>query len=326
MSEVIDQSTTNESTVEIEPCEQIYRITNDPDEVARGQDTQARGALTIQDVTSAITCSSSVAEKLSLQLIEEMNKIAPNSLASFAHLNVDLLESVFPFLQPSAVAALERAINKRGKKLLVNSAYRTIAQQLILFNFGQRGECGIGLVARPGQSNHQSGLALDIEDHGGWKPFLEAEGWRWLGEKDPPHFDFVGGGTKDVRQTAILAFQILWDRHNPGDSINDGGSYGPQTEARLNRSPVDGFGSAASGKTVGTIARVLELQTPLMQGDDVLKVQQALIKAGFNLGENGTDKLYGMVTANAVKQFQQQKGLTADGKVGPKTREALGIT
>jgi chitosanase len=66
----------------------------------------------------------------------------------------------------------------------------------------------------------------------------------------------------------------------------------------------------------------LQLQTPPMQGDDVRAVQQALVNAGFTVTVDGA---FGTATEAAVRQFQQQKGLTADGIVGPATRSALGL-
>jgi chitosanase len=68
--------------------------------------------------------------------------------------------------------------------------------------------------------------------------------------------------------------------------------------------------------------RMLRLQIPLMQGDDVTALQQALVKAGITLNVDGN---FGADTEAAVKQFQAQKGLTVDGIVGPATRSALGL-
>ena len=68
--------------------------------------------------------------------------------------------------------------------------------------------------------------------------------------------------------------------------------------------------------------RTLRLQSPLMQGDDVKAVQQALVRAGFAVTPDGA---FGSITDAAVKLFQKQKGLTIDGIVGPATRSALGL-
>ncbi len=66
---------------------------------------------------------------------------------------------------------------------------------------------------------------------------------------------------------------------------------------------------------------------PILQrgstGPDVTRVQQRLLELGFD--PNGIDGNFGPGTEAAVKAFQQAKGLTVDGKVGPITWEALGI-
>jgi lysozyme len=64
--------------------------------------------------------------------------------------------------------------------------------------------------------------------------------------------------------------------------------------------------------------RVLTLTEPIMQGEDVRQVQEAPIAAGINVSADG---VFGKDTDRAVRQFQQQKGLTADGVVGVQTRK-----
>jgi peptidoglycan hydrolase-like protein with peptidoglycan-binding domain len=66
----------------------------------------------------------------------------------------------------------------------------------------------------------------------------------------------------------------------------------------------------------------LQLQTPPLQGDNVRALQQALVNGGFSLAVDG---VFGASTDAAVRLFQQQKGLTIDGIVGPATRSALGL-
>ena len=55
----------------------------------------------------------------------------------------------------------------------------------------------------------------------------------------------------------------------------------------------------------------------------VKEVQQKLIELGYNLGICGADGDFGTATEAAVKQFQRDHGLTADGVVGQKTYAAL---
>lgn len=268
----------------------------------------------VKDIT---TCETSAVRGLDQQLIDEINAIVPNALVSIEDLNVAATgSSVWLLMQPPAKEALGQALNERGTKLEVNSAYRTIAAQLLLYQHAQAGRCGISIAARPGRSNHQSGLALDVEDAAGWEPFLERHGWERLLPSDPVHFDFVQGG-QDIRSTAILAFQRLWNRNNPNDRIAEDGAYGPQTEARLGNSPAEGFGTVPDSPP-----RLLRLTQPFMQGEDVRQVQEALVRMGFALAADG---IYGPITEGAVRQFQTDKGLTVDGLVGPQTRAALGL-
>lgn len=53
--------------------------------------------------------------------------------------------------------------------------------------------------------------------------------------------------------------------------------------------------------------------------DDVKKIQEALQAAGYELTQFGADGKYGKETEEAIKMFQQARGITADGIVGPET-------
>jgi hypothetical protein len=223
---------------------------------------------------------------------------------------VELEEAAFPFLQPQAKQGLQQAIQERGIKMSINSAYRTIAQQLLLYRWGSG--CGYPVVASPGKSNHQSGLAIDIKEPDDWQPFLEKYGWRRLGSFDPPHFDYVGEGTKDIGSTAMLAIQKLWNKNHPNKRIGEDGDDGSQTGDALNRSPAMGFEIAPWDEK----PRVLRLSRPMTEGSDMLKLQEALKKGGLAVSSDG---VFGAGTDKAVKEFQQKKSLTADGIVDSKT-------
>ena len=68
-------------------------------------------------------------------------------------------------------------------------------------------------------------------------------------------------------------------------------------------------------------AVVLEIGS---SGANVTKVQKKLIQFGYLDGE--ADGRYGEKTRDAVKWFQRRNGLTVDGRVGPATAAALGVT
>lgn len=61
-------------------------------------------------------------------------------------------------------------------------------------------------------------------------------------------------------------------------------------------------------------------------GEEVIALQQKLVSLGILIMPTNTDYGYfGPLTFTAVKTFQTSKGLTADGIVGAKTKEALGL-
>ncbi|GAP96277.1 peptidoglycan-binding protein [Leptolyngbya sp. NIES-2104] len=253
--------------------------------------------------------STAIANALSQQIIHQMNLIVPNILASFDDLNINAGEAAYPLVQLKAKQALQKAIQERGRTMVLNSGYRTIAQQFLLYSWYH----GRSPVAPVGASNHQDGLAIDIEDARGWEPYLEKYGWYPL-PGDPPHFDFdpdSSHGTQELGKTAVLAFQQLWNKNNPSEPLKEDGLYGGNTADALSRSPAQGFDKAPWDDN----PRLLRLSKPLMEGSDVLRLQQKL-----NLAADG---VFGSNTDKAVKAFQQQKSLTADGIVGAKTWTAL---
>ncbi len=68
-------------------------------------------------------------------------------------------------------------------------------------------------------------------------------------------------------------------------------------------------------------AVVLEIGS---RGSNVTKVQKRLIQYGYLDGE--ADGRFGEKTQAAVRLFQRRNGLTVDGRVGPDTAAALGVT
>ncbi|MDZ8106418.1 MAG: peptidoglycan-binding protein [Nostoc sp. DedQUE12a] len=304
MSDSISDTSEQFDDLVVEPCLEIHEF----------EESAPRASFN-GFLKDAPTANTSVVNGLSQQLIYQINLIVPNALVSFDDLDVELGSAAYPFVPPAAKLALQKAIEKRGRKLVVNSAYRTLAQQMLLFNGKKRGE-NPNPVAAPGTSNHQSGLALDIEDRQGWLPFLNGTGWQPLAG-DPPHIDYRGAGAKDLRRETILAFQQLWNKNNPTEQIGEDGRWGTKTESALNRSPAMGFEKAPWDST----PRILRLSRPLMEGSDVRKLQEKLQAAGFTIAV--ADGVFGAETQRAVKEFQQQKGLVVDGLAGAKTLELI---
>ena len=84
----------------------------------------------------------------------------------------------------------------------------------------------------------------------------------------------------------------------------------------------EGTGEEITGETIPETPRTLKVADSPIQGEDVRQVQEALKKAGINIEPDG---FFGNDTDKAVRQFQKQKGLTADGVVGDQTRKELGL-
>lgn len=59
------------------------------------------------------------------------------------------------------------------------------------------------------------------------------------------------------------------------------------------------------------------------RGDNVRKLQQSLINAGYDVGSTGADGIYGQRTQDAVRRYQQAQGIDADGIFGEWTQGRL---
>ena len=68
--------------------------------------------------------------------------------------------------------------------------------------------------------------------------------------------------------------------------------------------------------------QLLHLADPYFKGEDVRQIQTALAAKGFSVSIDG---VFSPGTDKAVKAFQQKQGCVADGLVGQKTRQALGL-
>lgn len=187
-------------------------------------------------------CSTAIAAGLTNQLIAELNALG----TSFAPLD-DTSRFVcnspcVPSLQTAARDSLASATASVGDFITLNSAYRSSAQQYLLYSWWVNGQCNIPLADPPGTSRHEGGLAVDTNFFDYWNSVLPSYGWVWAGAADVYHFRFAGEGARDgVEAQSLLAFQRLWNRNNPSDPITEDGIYGDNTAARLYNAPVGGW-------------------------------------------------------------------------------------
>jgi hypothetical protein len=185
------------------------------------------------------SCTTSVVIGLSKQIADEISCMNPTLLTKFApSTNLQITSNaVLPYLGAPAKTGLLNVAATRTVQ--VNSAFRSVVQQYLLYRWYQLGRCGITAAATPGRSNHESGRALDLQNYSVLISAMAAQGWSHSVPGDPVHFDHLN--STDIRGKDVLAFQRLWNRNNPADTISADGVYGPQTEARLKKSPATGF-------------------------------------------------------------------------------------
>jgi peptidoglycan hydrolase-like protein with peptidoglycan-binding domain len=139
----------------------------------------------------------------------------------------------------------------------------------------------------------------------------------------------VGSSGASVRQLQQLLI-------NAGQSVGGGidGIYGTMTAGAVKRFqqakglPVTGAVDAATLQALqaaggGAPAAPAGSVAQGARGNQVTSIQRALIAAGIPVA-GGADGIYGAETTNAVKQFQQARGLPPTGIVDAQTLAALG--
>jgi hypothetical protein len=199
---------------------------------------QIESFATVADYTTS-TCSTAAVLGLSKQIADEVGCANPTGLTKFtAGGNLQFTSNaVLPYLSQKGADDLKAVAQTRVVQ--VNSAFRTVAQQYLLYRWFRLGRCGITAAATPGNSNHESGRALDLQNYSVLVSAMANRGWSHTVPGDPVHFDHLS--SPDIRGRDVAAFQRLWNRNNPGDKIAEDGAYGPATEARLRMAPAEGF-------------------------------------------------------------------------------------
>lgn len=249
------------------------------------------------------------------------------------------LSQVHPALAARITALLE-TLAQHGLQVEVVQGLRTFAEQDALFAQGRSKPGPVVTRARGGQSNHNYGLAVDLVPFNNGQPNWnaplgvwttigrEAEklGLEWGGDwrkfVDKPHVQLPGlsvaeclslfrrGGNKLDLVWAEAARRLLGAPPVPPPAPPPSGL--PVPPPPLPPPPSGGTGISSSRPMLRLKAR----------GEAVRALQEALAGAGL-LAAAGADGIFGPGTLAAVKKFQQSKGLTADGVVGPATWEAL---
>jgi len=192
-------------------------------------------------IAAGSPCVTSVAQGLTNQIANEMTLMG----ITFARIStvprVTCNNGCSGLLQKKALDSLA-SITAAYESITLTSAWRSAAQQYLLYQWKARGQCGqTNPVATPGTSNHEGGIAIDTPYPDFWAAKLQAHGWIYpMPVADPVHFEF-GTGARSFAQSNLKAFQRLYNKHTAGANIAEDGVYGPATAAALNAAPVNGW-------------------------------------------------------------------------------------
>jgi LAS superfamily LD-carboxypeptidase LdcB len=183
-------------------------------------------------------CSGQVARGLTNQIAAKLGQMG----YSFKTLDANRIHcsgGCVNMLQASAADSLAQAAASANDYITLNSAWRSSAEQYMLYRWYQKGMCGITLAAKPGQSNHEGGRAVDTSYYNHWLNTLANHGWEHTyPSSDPVHFDY--NGAANIAKQNLMAFQTLWNEHNSNKLTVDG-IYGPSTENALYNAPCGGW-------------------------------------------------------------------------------------
>lgn len=203
--------------------------------------------------------------------------------------------AVHPRLKALAIELIKRAYHE-GINIRITAGHRTHAEQQRLYNQGRTTPGNIVTNARPGQSIHNFGLAIDyvlVNEDDTNVSWTVNKQWRRVGAIGKQLGFQWGGDWTSFRDYPHLDLQR-------GMSL-----------ANLRAGRLPSLPSVPSRSYLG-------------QGDtgaDVTAMQAALVKSGFTTDVDGT---FGQGTESALRAFQAANGLTVDGLYGASSKRLLG--
>lgn len=153
-------------------------------------------------------------------------------------------------------------------------------------------------------SGKGKGSGVDASDPASVKAFQEAHGLQPDG--------VVGPKTQAAMREA--------DKASSGSSSSRSGSSSSRSGSGT------GTGSGSGGGLPGGVLRQGVGMDRKRGNGDVKAIQTALQELGYDLGDAGVDGKYGPKTAEAIRKFQQESGLAADGVFGRHTRRLLDLS
>jgi hypothetical protein len=230
-------------------------------------------------------CSTDVVLPLSTQVAGEVSCLLPGQLSPLQEGGgIVFTGTVLPWLDAGAEADL--ATVAAAGEVDVNSGYRTVVQQYLIYRWWQAGRCGISAAATPGDSNHESARAVDLQNWDTVLAAMDAHGWSHDVPGDDVHFDHLA--SPDIRGSDVQAFQHLWNVNHPDMLLTEDGVWGPMTESALGMSPAEGF---ATGPDCASGIPTLPV---LPRGDDPTEPPSDAV-GGCSTGGGGSIVLAGLL-------------------------------
>jgi len=208
----------------------------------------SRSTLSIAEV-AAVRCDTppELVEGLSRQLVEAINCIRPGTLADIP-LGGDLRmlrEGRPAYVDARGLNDLLNAASAGDRQMVVRWSYRDVALQHLFWLQDDFRNCAVAAPA--GLSNHQNGLAVDLNDYQYWQPRMRAGGWENNLPNDRVHFDFSGAEDIGLGALSLLAFQHLWNRNHPDEALALTAELDGDTYTALSEAPIEGFELALCG-------------------------------------------------------------------------------
>jgi hypothetical protein len=159
-------------------------------------------------------------------------------------------------------------------------------------------------VARERQAAQRTGADDWLVERGG--------GPRPTARRLPPRGVLAAGALLLVLLFGVLAAAGVFSGSSPRSA---------PTVPSTTRSPAASTTAATTTQASASLTLPTATQHPGDHGAAVALLQRALTRAGYSPGR--VDSSYGPATTQAVKNFQQAHGLTADGVAGAQTLAAL---
>jgi hypothetical protein len=214
-----------------------------------------------------------------------IDKTDPTNLINFGKKtgSVDNFKKLDPNLQQNLINAAEAFYQRTGEKLQVNSGYRSVQDQKRLYDesiaAGREGFTASGMpIAKPGQSKHQSKVAVDIQQ--GRNPvaqeILSQYGLKQPHKNDPVHFEFAPVTPKAEPQTQpVQPVQPVAVAPQPIQAAQPApAAPQPRQRGRIGPQPGGFMGAEGPGPTLADFGNVIKqggqnlatLTNPLARG------------------------------------------------------------